>query len=627
MAARFLILSLSFFWANSVLARPLLKEDEHYEWFIASQIYISKDFKTKFTTRLCRTLLDDSDEAMALGTQQNHVDRSVTTRLSIKAWTEVDGKIVDVPPANIHHGKGSVSLQGFSDIEVDTFTFDNVKAGAKLCYETVDESIAGLEGYIEIPLSVVSGIIQKGSNTRIESEIPLEVKTKNLDTSWQIKGHKGKDKEIYTIEHLRDATYGFAFEELTDWDWPVPMIIFRSHTALDAPPLLNLNKKVENLLAEPLPAHALAFIAALKKKGVTEPRQIATEVMAWAQDNVRYMGDWRSREGHFVPRPLGQIFESKYGDCKDFSLLTIALLRSLGLKAHFTLIQRGVPNASIHSFADSLYLMINHAVVYVAEASEGDAGFLIDPTNVMAFPDPLWDLLDRNALVITEKPFVHHTKTWAESKSYCEQTRAFRFIDNNSAWFSFSSYLSGVEGAMTAQSFFRNSPEVNKDMLRSSFNFSPTELIVEKMPEFWDRKAATVEIKFSGSQQGETHIATPLGKVLALDQPYLDLFRLQRGELRLSNIRLPLERGVVHKRFQRTKLAHSAKSLNGKLVSKWFTIERKVKQEGDDLVITTAFETLIPTITTAEFISHEFSELDATYRRLFFSQGAILQSR
>jgi transglutaminase-like putative cysteine protease len=58
-----------------------------------------------------------------------------------------------------------------------------------------------------------------------------------------------------------------------------------------------------------------------------------TEALRLVQDEVRYVSSVIG-EGAFVPRTPAEVMQLGYGDCKDKSVLLVAMLRRLGIEAH-----------------------------------------------------------------------------------------------------------------------------------------------------------------------------------------------------------------------------------------------------------------------------------------------------
>ena len=122
-------------------------------------------------------------------------------------------------------------------------------------------------------------------------------------------------------------------------------------------------------------------------------------------DRIRYVGDWREVDGGFVPRPLKTIASTGFGDCKDFSISTIAILRHLGFEANPALIERGPIATPIPSLP---WFAFNHAIVSV---KLGGSERWIDPTNLASFAHGTFeDILDRDVLVMS-KIDPHLTRT------------------------------------------------------------------------------------------------------------------------------------------------------------------------------------------------------------------------
>jgi hypothetical protein len=116
-------------------------------------------------------------------------------------------------------------------------------------------------------------------------------------------------------------------------------------------------------------------------------------------DAVRYMGDWRPTKGGHLPRPLDVIASTKFGDCKDFTVATAAILRRLGMEAKAAWVERGSQPTPLPSLA--LDNAFNHAIVWVK--TDGKE-YWVDPTNFTSFAQGIFDdIVDRPALIIDGK--------------------------------------------------------------------------------------------------------------------------------------------------------------------------------------------------------------------------------
>ncbi|GEM_PF-633363 len=146
-----------------------------------------------------------------------------------------------------------------------------------------------------------------------------------------------------------------VFSDMADWksvnDWALPMYQIPKQTA---PELVTIASAIRS-------AHddsAAQIGAALK----------------WVQDEVRYFGVELGTNSHWPSRPQ-ETLGRRYGDCKDKTLLTIALLNELGVEA-----QPALVNTNRHLDDDNYPLRLHafdHVIVHVEH--EGKSHF-IDPT-------------------------------------------------------------------------------------------------------------------------------------------------------------------------------------------------------------------------------------------------------
>ena len=119
-------------------------------------------------------------------------------------------------------------------------------------------------------------------------------------------------------------------------------------------------------------------------------------VYAYIQENIRYVFAHLGRGGyepHFAHETIAQ----GYGDCKDQTILAIALLKELGVTAQPSLVitlRNGKPDM------DLVALYFDHMIVWIPPA-EGNKGLWMDTTADRAlFPGLSNYLLDQSSLII-----------------------------------------------------------------------------------------------------------------------------------------------------------------------------------------------------------------------------------
>jgi len=74
------------------------------------------------------------------------------------------------------------------------------------------------------------------------------------------------------------------------------------------------------------------------------PGQRLLAVLDFVQSQIRYLGVEMGAGSH-APRAPGKVLEQRYGDCKDKALLTITMLRALGVTAHPALVNTQLGHA------------------------------------------------------------------------------------------------------------------------------------------------------------------------------------------------------------------------------------------------------------------------------------------
>jgi transglutaminase-like putative cysteine protease len=178
----------------------------------------------------------------------------------------------------------------------------------------------------------------------------------------------------------------------------------------------------EQAIHSALPARFLPILERARTVA-NETDQINT-VTSMLADQVRYVGDWVPTKGAFHPRKLETIAQTGFGDCKDFSVSTAAILEKLGYEVHGAWISRG--RELVFSPLELPTLDFNHAIVY---AKKGDREFWIDPTNFTSFAQGIFpDIADRRVLVLDpKKPELKRTPPLQATQSGLEVSTALKF--------------------------------------------------------------------------------------------------------------------------------------------------------------------------------------------------------
>ena len=113
-------------------------------------------------------------------------------------------------------------------------------------------------------------------------------------------------------------------------------------------------------------------LSAIIRPGDT-PRERVRKIFNHVTRRIRYVG-FELGIGGIRPRSAGETYESGMGDCKDITLVLVALLRAAGIDARIALVRtadRGRPDMNVPWVG-----AFNHAICYV----NIDGGFFLDGT-------------------------------------------------------------------------------------------------------------------------------------------------------------------------------------------------------------------------------------------------------
>jgi hypothetical protein len=91
------------------------------------------------------------------------------------------------------------------------------------------------------------------------------------------------------------------------------------------------------------PTPAISESAAAATAGITEPLARIAAVARLVQTQVRYVAIVLGIGG-YQPHPAGEVLAKRYGDCKDHSALLVSMLKAIGIRSYYVLVntQRGV---------------------------------------------------------------------------------------------------------------------------------------------------------------------------------------------------------------------------------------------------------------------------------------------
>lgn len=287
--------------------------------------------------------------------------------------------------------------KGFDQLRQVTISFPKIEIGTEvyLRYKRVNKKVP-VDNFYGLSFSYYGDYLQ-ADNTKINSELPLEIKVNDPREVLEIAEEKNDDIHSISIA-LKKAVYENTTNEPHNGILNIKHNTWVSLSSLSE--WEDLAKKLapgyHSVINQPLPA-TFEAIAEFADNESTDEEKI-NAVTSLLNEKVQYMGDWRTVSGKFFPRDLEKIADSQVGDCKDFSASTAAILQELGYKVQPILVMRGTTSTSN---PEALPNMGNFNHVMLRVINRDGKIYWIDPTNTVSMAQGIFpDIADRNALVL-----------------------------------------------------------------------------------------------------------------------------------------------------------------------------------------------------------------------------------
>ncbi|KYG70084.1 hypothetical protein AZI85_15465 [Bdellovibrio bacteriovorus] len=312
--------------------------------------------------------------------------------------TMVDLKTVRIEAAKSPEG----GLAAYKDVVIP---FTNLKVGSTITYRFVEKKTKQLiPGHFSVEYNYGMSVPEAGGHLTVKSAIPIFFAMSDPWKNLEIQNIKENEKFVLRVKQ-KSSLYKLPIEF-------GPIIRKENATRIQISSINNWRDylksfagKYEKILeVKKLPA-SYQKIADLAKSAnsVEEKINIVTSELA---SIMTYSGDWTTFEKMFVPRPLNEVEKLKTGDCKDFSIATVAILRNLGISAEVALTHRKSPSAQLGMYTiDPLDLNLvlqdafNHAIVKV---KNGQSIYWVDPTNIVSNAStPFSDITGSYALEVS----------------------------------------------------------------------------------------------------------------------------------------------------------------------------------------------------------------------------------
>ncbi len=467
--------------------------------------------------------------------------------------------------------------------------------------------------------SFAPSVHTKELKARIRSERPLYSEVQD-PKRWLTVKNSGRYVEI----HNRKTLPGWVHAEKDAYFHPAGFSEVWVSTEKDWGAFMSdIEKEYDKIANAGLPPKLKPWVTeALRKKTPEERINLIQEKMSQA---FRYFGDWRRHDGGYTPRPLDEIEASRYGDCKDLSVLLVALLREMKIDSHVALVRRGEnPYGHEPDYKLPASNRFNHAVVRVKASGQS---YWLDPTNPVSSLKAYPDISGRPAWIMNEKGGSFERLPEAKPEEFEHvHDYTYRFHSADDVAVQLKAQFRKLAPYRMANDLLLTS---KSELLSSWLEYFSEDQEVRKFEYKTEPKTGrilsdmNVELHYTAGQ-----VAFNAGSSMfwvipdgALEGPFYETEN-RESDLRLGETPYTF---VSQRRLKATRLAQEAPA-PCRIQSAWMDMERKVRSEGGDVVIEQRFDLKRPYITREEFRSPAFRDLQKETKRCFHRTGLLIQS-
>jgi hypothetical protein len=211
-------------------------------------------------------------------------------------------------------------------------------------------------------------------------------------------------------------------------------------------------------------------------KNLSTPKEKEESLFDYVKREVRYVSVDLGKSG-FEPNAAADVFENKYGDCKDKSTLLISMLRSAGIPAYYVLIPTNSIGNLIHDFPYPF--QFNHCIVAL---KDGEGYHFIDPVaETHSFHSLPWSDQNRDVLVFEDQKIVFAKTPLLKAEENARQTlQKIKIGKDGSIENKVKKFGSGDTEAYYRSFFSNSSPvEIKESMERGVYYINPGAKLLE----------------------------------------------------------------------------------------------------------------------------------------------------
>ncbi len=543
------------------------------------------------------------------GSQTLYFMKDITEIVDIEAKTIYEGKEYPVDKSHIEIKPLASSEHGFDQKYQILISFPHVLIGSKLYLKYKKKClIPPMDNayYEEVRLGIDQ--YSKTADIKIVSELNLKTLINDPDKNLSVKEDIKDNKYYISVTQNKPIYYALSNESYSKTldEQKTSYISISSVKSYD-----EISKyfapKYKEVSEQKLPTLFQTIVdQASKIKNEIEQIDYITSELS---EKIRYMGEWRTIKGQFFPRDLEIVASTGFGDCKDYSTVTVAILKKLGYKANNAFVYRGINYIQNNNILPS-EAVFNHAIL--TTIGKSGTKYWIDPTNFISMAGKAYpDISGRSSLVLdSENPRYEYIPGVDSKKSGFSLSEEIRlsdgYIDSTNSLSIFgerASSLTGVELYTSRQAI--------EEMIIRYFSgeTKPLEQHVV-LPNLKSRIVQDINVDFSYKKEDDL-IRSNIEKAIKL--PFLSLefakefIKFSEDDVGVSYLMDPIN--YNYKTVIKNYTAETPEKLNFDMKNKWFSASRKCYKAGTDIIIEEKAELFNPIIYPEDTKTDSFKEI------------------
>ncbi|HEY9765855.1 MAG TPA: DUF3857 domain-containing protein, partial [Chroococcales cyanobacterium] len=324
------------------------------------EVWVEKDGSHRETIRETRKLLNERGKEHYSEVQWPYEADTQTVSIFFANTVDAEGRVIPVKESAIKDGTPYADYPAYDRTKVKTFSFSGTEPGVITDYALEVKSKKGMMDR-DFGDSFLLHSIQPAAEIRYTLHLPKEKKIKfrllNPDPAIPVHFSSREDggNLSYSWE-TRNLGYLPQEERMPNWEDFLPRLLLSTADSWESCAAWFLEKNKGRSDPDP----ATKALALGLTRGLTSEREKAKKIYLWVIRNIRYVSVSMGDAG-YEAQNSGEVLKNRYGDCKDGSTLLLALLDSIGIKAHYALLSTN-DEARVEEELPSLQ-QFNHCIV------------------------------------------------------------------------------------------------------------------------------------------------------------------------------------------------------------------------------------------------------------------------